>query len=286
MKPSKILFSIIFALIFTANIKTLTAQNIYANIGSGYGLNAASSTFGENYTTSISQQTRNTVKGSFGKGFCFGAGFGYMFNENFGTELGFNYLVGSKIDIKTSRTSDNPLSTTDMIDSYKASMLRIMPGIKITIGKNIKPYAKFGLVLGTFGKMTNNYSESINPPSPPIDSLINYRNSTIKYSKDFAFGFYGAFGIEFHLNSNMSLYAELLSINQSWAPGYSVMTIKNENGIDQLPSMSICDKETDYVKSITGNYITDVNSPSKAIKQYYPMSSFAINIGLHIFFGK
>jgi hypothetical protein len=250
------------------------AQRFYADAGLGWGFNAASSSFGENISNT--PLNYSLVKGSLGKGFPFGLKFGFMFNENISAELGIGYFIGSEITMTSTRDPQTYYYSVET-SSYKASMVRVMPGVKLTSGNKIKPYAKFGFAIGIFGNIIFN--------NDATGALIV--SQTYKYSGNLAMGYYGAFGIEYHLTDKISLFAEVMSINQSWAPGHSIITKYNMNGINQLASMPTSQKEIDYVNTITSADTTrNGNIPSKELKQYYPMSSLAINVGIHFTFGK
>lgn len=264
----------------TIGVQHLSAQGTYVNIGLGYGMNSASASRGYNQTTTSSISSTNTeVHGSYGKGFNFGATFGYMFSKNVGAELGINYLIGRPTKITY---TDNINSPADLqTDEFKVNMLRIIPSVVIAVGEGkMQPYAKIGLALGVMGKGTNNNTGKYG---------TNTSENTWEYNGGTAIGFASALGLKIG-GGNMAFFGEIAMINQSWAPAKKIQTKSTNNGVDQLAYMTINQKETDYVESYTYTNPNvsppDQNSPQQSSKLYLPMSSFGINVGLRIAFGK
>lgn len=272
MKKNQLLFSTAIAGTIALGIHCANAQEVYVNAGLGYGMNAASQTMP--YTVSLSSDTIAQVKGvhgSLGKGLNFGVSFGYMFNKNVGAELGINYLKGSPI--KSQYNDYTYIYTNLQTLTTKAIMLRIIPTIVITTSEGtFRPYAKIGLVMGVMGKATTIYTDNI--------GSYDYEE-TRESSGGIAIGFASNLGLKI-VGANMSLFGELAMINQSWAPTKNIMTESKFKGVDQLGSMTTYQKETNYVKSYTETTTPDQNSPRQNTKQYLPMSSFGINVGIRI----
>ncbi len=274
MKNKKLL--LMASLVFALSAEKTFAQGAYVNVGAGYGMSLASTSFGENATyPASSPSTHEGVKGSLGKGLNLGAGFGFMFNENVGAELGLNYLMGGKIE---STTTDNRLTPATVYKvSQKATMLRIIPSVVVSVGDGgAKPYAKVGLVLGMAGKITDDYNRT---------QGSNVTVETEEYTGGMAMGFASAFGVKIG-TGKMSFFAELGIIAQSWAPTKSVRTKYTIDGVDQLIGKPTSYMETNYVDSYTEPTTINTGSPKEKIKTYNPMSSVGVNVGLNISFGK
>ena len=73
----------VFVISFVAN--NLFSQEVFLSINTGYGIKAGSQSIGENVKQGLWYDRHELVSGSYGKGFNFGAAFGYMFNKNIGT---------------------------------------------------------------------------------------------------------------------------------------------------------------------------------------------------------
>ncbi|HKR03682.1 MAG TPA: outer membrane beta-barrel protein [Bacteroidia bacterium] len=246
------------------------AQGAYVTAGMGYNLAAGSMVIGYNTTengfTGISQ---TAVSGSLGKGISFGAGFGYMFSKNVGAELGFSYLSGSTYKFTYTHIEDFSGESFTSTSKIKGKMIRLTPAIKITAGEKLRPYVKFGVVIGILPKAEEEGSST---------DLIFGLNSTDKYSGGTSIGWMGALGLDFNLSSMFSIFLEVSTINQSWSPGkdeYTRPDIDYSNGYP-IP----------VVKSGTTTYVeTDTGKPDEQSKGYIPFSSLGVHTGIKISFG-
>jgi len=289
------------------------AQGAYVNIGAGFGFGDGSME-GSNFVNAeadgvTTQDTETAVFGSLGSGINFGAGFGYMFNENFGAELGVNYLIGRQF-ITTSEYNETAtvagsggggsITVTEndkSTEAMSANLLRINPSfVLVGNGDKIKPYAKFGVMLG-FGKAkltgteTGSYSNGT--------STDTYEDvGTAEWSGGIGFGFSGALGAAYGLSDKMSLFAEMNINNMSWAASTSVLTSYTETETDAsgttttdyLTGATVYQLETNYVDEITPSSNTGSNpnqsdtSPRDELKSKVGLGSVGINIGLKISF--
>jgi hypothetical protein len=278
----------VFAMSLFAN--NLSAQGVFVKINAGYGFGLGMQSWKTNTTkntTSTTMEYTSTTENinlSLGKGLNFGATFGAMFSKNVGGELGLNYLIGAKTTCQSIESQTAilliPAFTTTDEQSISASMFRINPSIIVASGsKEIEPYAKLGLVIG-IGSVT---LERISTTTLNSDKT----EISEKYNGGIALGVSSALGINFNLNDNMALFGELNMINMSYAPTKSVYTKYSVDGIDQLPTMTIKDKETEYVDSYTHDSTaasTPDSQPDKKLKTKNPFGSLGINLGLKIKF--
>jgi len=250
---------------------SLFSQGAYININAGFGVGTSSQNLSGFYndTRQNNFTTREQVNVSLGKGINIGGGIGYMFNENIGVELGISYMIGGKTqskDIYTNGTTDYTISST---------MLKFNPSLVIATGfKNINPYAKIGVVVGS-GSIIYEYNDN--------DNGDIWLEKT-KYNGGIALGLSAGLGILFNINDNLSFFGELNMLNLSYAPTKGELTEASFNGADQLPAMTTKERQTDYVDSYTteqGNPSPDAQ-PNKLLKEKYPFGSLGLNIGLRI----
>lgn len=258
--------------VMTLATEAVKAQGAYVNVGVGYGFPLACQTLG----TNNSANSVEIVRGSLGKGFNAGAGFGYMFNENIGAELNLNYLIGGK----TTLTDNSSTTNEEDVQTTKGSMLRINPAIKVTFGETVKPYAKFGMVIGVAGKITETEEDHSGAPLLPMTTEIK-----TEYKGGVALGVSGALGLDFMLSDMFGIYAELGAIAQSYAPTKSEIVQADFNGADQLGNMTTRDRETEYSNDLPDDTGNDDNKPNQDLKFYSPFSSWGINVGVHLAFG-
>lgn len=270
MKNLKLLSLIlVFTCIFCGN--NLFGQGAYVNLHAGYGTNISSHNLFINSTHTSNSSTYERVNVSLGKGLNFGGAFGYMFNKNFGAELGFSYLLGGKstgLDDFVGGKRDYTLSS---------NMLRINPSLVISSGLDgVNPYAKFGLILGT---------GSINYEVVDSDDGNIYK-SKLKMDGGLAMGLNAAIGANFTFSDNMSLFGEINMINMSYAPTKGEIIEATYNGADELPNMTTFQKEIEFVESYTysNNNPPADSEPRTQLKQKHPFGSFGLNLGLRISF--
>jgi opacity protein-like surface antigen len=302
----------------------LHAQKLYVSAGAGYGLSIIKNTTnidqlrissgtdyitwdGTNTVESFTNYSKDEVKlikgtGSYGKGFQAGVTVGYMINDYLGAEVNVSYLFGSEIQKSKSTTirqsidiyTDlvNPLNdsvklytSSDIINgNSKASMIRLIPGIRITIPDwKVKPYIRLGLVIGLATKIESNTIYSFTATNVLNDnSEISY-----KYTGGTSIGFAGGLGASIEVIKNLSVYADAGIITQTWCPKKSVMTKCNNNGVDILDQFPVVEKETEFVNGYTNDFSTpyDNTIPTKATKVSFPFSTIGFSVGLTYSFG-
>jgi opacity protein-like surface antigen len=321
-RPALIRFAL--TIIITITALQLSAQKLYVSAGGGYGLSIIKNTTNINKTivhSSIIYSTWdgistvesnnvhwiNEVKlfkgtGSYGKGFQTGVTVGYMINDYLGAEVNICYLFGS--EIQESRTTTfrrsgiiytdlvNPAnnitdftSFSDLTDNKsKASMLRIIPGMRITFPDwKVKPYLKVGLVIGVACKLGKNTVYSIS--NEPADTSAV--EETYKYTGGTSLGFAGGLGASMEVIKNLTVFAEAGVILQNWCPQKSVMTKYIDGGVDKLDQLTVAAKETEYVESYTTDYSVPIDNtvPTKATKVSFPFSTVGFTVGLTYSFG-
>lgn len=272
-----IVISIILAGLFANRIYS---QGLYVKINSGYNASSSQQNLGDfyNYTANEELYTYEPMAVSLGKGMNLGANIGYMFNSKFGIDLGLSYLIGGKSTFQTIyyRTDDQEFYE----DVFSSKMLRVSPSfIFVADLLKINPYAKFGLVIG-MGKITHDYTYM-------FDSNGTFDATDVEeLSGGLALGLTAGIGALYNLTGNISLFGEINMINMSWAPEKGKLIESITNGEDQLPSLSVEEKETIFVDKLTRPYMyqTDPNKPRENLKMHFPFGSFGVNFGLRIGF--
>ncbi len=235
------------------------AQGFHVSVNAGYGLGAGTQLIGYNYTSAGPTSSYEGVYGSLGEGFKFGASAGYMFNENFGAELGLSYWLGKSLE--------TTFKTTSVTQSSKWSSWGIVavPSVVISADtKPINPYARFGLVLGL-----------LNPKNETSRSETgNNLEAVTEDHGGFAVGFAGALGILVPTGSTVDFFAEVVLYSVSHSPSKYEITKYNVNGVDQLSSLS--HKEVDYKE----NFSSGDQNVTMAVRR--PYSSIGLAVGVRI----
>lgn len=264
---------------------SVQAQGPYAGVSATYGFPVAGNVLGHVFSEDISANTGSyeNVKGSFGSGMTVGSYFGYMFNPNFGFEIGASYLWGKTYKFK-SNTDYSSGNYNHETDEVSASTFRVSPAVRISFGEGkLHPYLRCGMTAGLFNKMVDNYTEnSLSPPASNPD--ITERR--LELTKGTSIGFTGALGLDYLFSGNVYLFAEVTNYTISWGPGKGEFTKSVYNGTDMLPGMDISEKEFEFTDKTERTSTTDPNSPTVALKTYFPMSSIGLTMGVHFAFGK
>ena len=272
MKKSKQILVLIGLAISTC-FTSLQAQGLYVNVNAGYGLQMSSQNIAYyafyNQASASGSFTREQINVSFGKGLNFGAGLGYMFNENIGAELGVSYLLGGKSlahDTYTGGYTDHTLY---------ARFLRLNPSLILSAGSgSISPYVKMGVLFG-MGSITYIYDDY-------DDGDLTYQ--TEKLNGGIGFGLTSGIGANYSLSEMISLFGELNMVNMSYAPQKGEITEFTNNGVNILPDLTTKQKETEFLKEYTtsaSNPIPD-SQPSQTLRQKMPFGSIGLNIGVKV----
>ncbi len=311
MKP--ICLSACLFLAFFFNLFSVEAQGTYLGIDAGYGFPASKQLLTADVTSktntytnpgssgSTTSVTNQSAPYSMGKGINAGLFGGYMLTKNLGIELGVGYLMGlstsqtTETDKLTSNTVATPGSSTNSTDisttSFKGSMLRLIPGVRVQFGNGkIHPYASAGLIVGVLGSITK---ETVDNNSLTISNSTSNTSNTNddiwKYSGRISMGFHGALGVTYLFTQKLGFFAELTSCFQTYSPGKALHTVSTTNGKDNLAIDTENLKETDYSSSYTSTTGTGIptatGSPAQALYQVFPFSSVGLTVGLHLAFG-
>ena len=246
----KAVSAILFVLFASAFSNQIVAQGFSLGINTGLAVSPGNTVL---YTFSTLSSVENE-KGTYGEGFPIGITAGYMFNDHFGADLSFSYLIGNKRDFSQSYSFGGASFTSTT--TLNSSIVRIMPGVKVSAGSDLKvsPYGRFGLVAGLSPKVTQ-------------DTKDDTGELNVEVSGGSTLGWYGAFGVGFQLTDNLTLNTELLLINQSWGPDKATVTDEDGNVTvvnfaDEVPS----------------------SGAEQTLKEYVPFSSIGLNIGLQFSF--
>tara|TARA_R110001592_G_scaffold363293_1_gene683362 strand:- start:23121 stop:23948 length:828 start_codon:yes stop_codon:yes gene_type:complete len=252
------------------------AQDFYASISAGYNTSFGTSNLTAfdfyNYKEVGTKITEEQVNISLGKGLSINGLVGYSFNKHIGAELGFSYLIGGET------TANDQYDNESVEYTFSSNMLRIIPTLVVSSGlKDIDPYAKFGLIMGS-GSVTYGVSSDFDG---------NIAVNTIKMDGGIAFGLNAAIGANYELKENLLLFLEINTINMSYAPTRGELIEATFNGVDELSDYTTSEKEVEFVDSYTFDFagpFPPESEPSKALKQRLPFSSIGINLGLRVNF--
>ena len=273
MKPLKLL---LMAAAFSLIAQPLFAQGLYLKAHTGYGLGSGkqsleSAVFNfKNVTSTDNTSSSEQIFLSLGDGLRFSGAVGYLFNENIGAELAVSYLLGAE---KTANSRLDNFTTRE--DRMSATMLSIIPTLVVQTGREgLNPYAKIGLVVGQ-GKVTLEFDQESNGTQT---------NREWEFEGGTALGLQASIGALYSIGPKMSLFGEVSMTSLSYTPTKGTLVKATLDGTDELPSLTIREKEialSNSITSVSGTPPSD-DEPAKALEESLPFGSIGLNIGIRI----
>lgn len=249
---------IVLAAIFTLNI---SAQKMYVGASFSYQLPGTKWAIGQKVTS----DTKTNLYGSMGAGMRPALRFGYMFNDNFGAELGLGYFLGSKVTLSDKNTQ------TDGVVMQTATAKFMSASLQTVFRTSFGIYSKIGLYLPVSGSTFIEYDQKIATSHIVQNYELKGRMTT---------GFMGTIGYAYTLNDKIDLYLEAEYIGMKIYKKYSTMTAFTVNDVDQLPSLKKYSIETEFVDELPTAAQTDMNVAKKDLTSATQYSSFGFNLGL------
>ena len=253
------------------------AQKFYLRGGGGIALSTAAS---DNYsynTQSGSATIATSKRGGIGTGLPFVLAGGYKLSDHFGFELGVDYFCGFSLG-----SENNYLNTAGSgytSDSkWHGQMLSIVPAFVMSFPMDkLKPYARIGLKFGVMNNVISQEQEVIDLTSSTDEIQIK--------SRDYggvAIGAQAALGTDLVLNKLLSLFGEIQLDGITYSPKHGKYTEYIKNGIDQLGSMPISEKEWNYVKEAAFSNTGPADQPRDVITRNYTFGNVGLLIGVKV----
>jgi len=256
------------------------AQKFYLDLKGGYGFPLASQSIA--VTDGSSKTQDNLVKGTFGKGMNLGLGFGMMVTNQMGLEIGTSYFNSATIKSHDDYNSGG----SHFMEEYEfsSSIIRITPALRLTTtNEHVNAYARIGCVIGV-----NGYYEEKIKAAAYFSNPQGFNQSvelTQEYKGRVSTGFSGSLGLSYNATQTFSIFIEGNGIAHSWAPKQGEITEFKEDGYDQLNSLSVSEREVEFVNEVTETSNPPLDEPTKSLKMYVPLSAIFINVGIQLRFG-
>lgn len=268
-KRSAILFFIFFF--------SITAQTqIYIGASCGYHLPAL-----KEYLANLDEQfadgsgVNKRITSSFGKGIQPEFTIGYQKDSALSFEIQSAYLLGSTIRMNNIYIGNGIYGYFPPADNI-ASMIRISPAVKFSIGKKIfNYYLLAGPVIGIGTK-----TELI------VDNPYGYGTNTqirAVYDGGISWGVRSSAGLEWKITPGISAHCRFDGIFQNWSPEHYKINSYSIDGTDQLPLLDNYYKEAYFSEKISGTAYAD--QPRHSMKFSLPFSSYGISLGISYRFG-
>lgn len=283
------------------NITTDDSNKFYFRVSGGYSFETGKTEFNNadpNELTGIKQSTDVTVSadgstvnvkplnGTAGAGLKANITAGYMFNPYIGAELGVSYFHGDKTMIGRLRS---PQAISEA-NTYLRGV-DVAPGIFLTPNfKTLNPYARMGLIVPVAGKLTiETMATQPNGGGAGTDIMVEAKSEV---TSRFSVGYFGALGVNYPINDNLSIFGEVeiknLSIKSKSAEITEYATKAVTNGQSQLvPGQQLADlpvyeKKFDFSDDYHQSTTTapNQNAPRQIPTQFVNVSGTGINIGV------
>lgn len=224
MKKQNFIFTVILCFLATsltyAQDDSGSSKKFHVRVDIGYGFGAGvNSSVGETTLESLGSEitnagspdaTQSNIYGSYGKGLNATLSFGHKFNDFFGAEMGFSYLMGSSQQTKDISTSTGVF---DKSETY-TRQFRLKPALIFEAGKGkIVPFSRMGLVIpvagASYGERDSNNPAGLSAAVPLLyPNAVAFRGES-KAKGKFGIGFEGGVGARFNLSDNMAVSGEL-----------------------------------------------------------------------------
>jgi long-subunit fatty acid transport protein len=249
-------------------------QKWYIRIALGGGVSTSSSfDLLYDYDNSGGSKSVSVHPVGIGNGFCAAVGFGYWFSKYVGVEVAVNHFLGLPVE---GDSVVHLMGATQANVKVAGSLLSVIPSVVISAGLDkINPYARFGLLVGVWPRITTQYTQENSTVNPPTSLTINNQ-----YYGGLSLGYQAAGGVTFSMSKLISLFAELQFSHSTWSPSYSEITKYDVNGEDKLSTLLPYQKQVNFVdkKYITGT--VDMSQPKEELRKTIPFSTAAIMFGI------
>jgi opacity protein-like surface antigen len=255
--------------VIEAKIAETSRFFLEADMGFAFGTHAEIFT---QTTTSTANETTNeitdAIKARLGTGLPMGIGGGYMFNKNFGVELGVEFFQGLNAKIVNSINGDE---TKKLIS---APHLGVIPMVVAQIQEgNVIPYVKLGIDIGVINDLEVRTSDA----------------TSQKLTRDYgglSLGVKAAAGVEFPLSQLISLFVEVDAKQFSYSPMHGKVVKYTVNGQDAMSTLTTQESKWDYVKSINSSDPKSADEPAKLLRETHSVDNVGLELGVRFSLGK
>jgi len=241
-------------------------------------------------SSSVSLRNYDAVKGSYTSGISTGGFLGYYLNENISFEAGISYLFANEVSYSSNHSYisissfGSTTNITDNIDyKVKLKLINVYPAVKFSLpNKFVTTFIRTGFLYG-ISSMTQDITEI-------QTGSTNQTNDDSRLTTLNSYGIFNSIGIEKKFAEHFKIFAEWTFRYQTFSPIKDSYTKSNINGVDQLPTMTVSQKETEYVDSYSTSSSSsgptvDPNQPRKSIAYKQTFNSMGLQVGIIYEFG-
>jgi hypothetical protein len=183
-------------------------------------------------------------------------------------QLDAAYLNGKKNALNTMN------GTSYLNANFYSRFYDVSPMIRFTATEiKIKPYVAVGPIFG-FGKFYRDADLG-------TTGATNTTTSRREYKGSFAFGSKAELGVQLQ-EGKITYYVQLTAISMGYSPTSSELTSYFSNSSNLLSALTVAQKKSVYVNSVTSSGTVDPNQPTPILKSSYNFDSFSLNVGVMI----
>jgi hypothetical protein len=262
--------------------------------------------------TNDKDSTYKPIRGSFGKGMNFTIGFGYMINRYFGVDLGISYLQSSAInctqvhqmylpDPNVAGGFDSTGAYLNCKISAKAIGVSLSPSIVVAAavpGWKVYPYARFGLSMPIWGKLTDHITIDIDSAFASKQGLVNYVSKdpyylgkhtdiTFETAGTVSLGINGALGVIYEPLPFLKVFAEVNGQYLNTRAKSAEITKWDADGVSKIADRGIYRTQFTFVDQLSntsnnGNFNPNIDKtkPKEDIRPIGPFSNLGFNVGV------
>lgn len=255
------------------------AQHAFLKISGGYALPTTTSESGvlQNMGGNGQPTSIGNVRSELGSGVPLSVRAGYMITNHVGADIGFNYLVGNRVNLNSINAGNESLTVHG-----QTRQSRLNPAIIFSTGSDLilSAYSRLGLVLPLGGVTTldTNVSGAFTTEGFSI-------SQTEEIQGRINVGFSGAMGAQYHLYERMHIFAEVEAIHLGISRGSGEITRFRVADQDALETLPLYSRQTNYVNQLTptsNNNDINPNSNQNEPRDVLTSTTFFNSIGLNI----
>lgn len=277
------------------------SQQFYFRVSAGYSFESGKTEFNDadpNGLTGIMQSTDVTINadgssarvkslnGTVGAGVKASITAGYMFNPYIGSELSVSYFHGDKTMIGRLRSPQAISEENTYLRGFD-----VAPGIFLTPNfQTLNPYARLGLIIPIAGELNiETTARKANGGGSGTDIMVEAKSEV---KSRFSVGYFGALGLNYPINDNLSIFGEVeiknLSIKSKSAKITEYTTTAITDGQSQLvpgqqlEDLPVYEKQFEFSDDYSQSTTTAPNQdePRKIPTQFVNASGTGINVGV------
>ena len=277
-----------FSILVCCLIQFAFAQGVYLNGGLGYAIPIGGQALGTDLlVTESGEFTEKNITGTFGSGIPVKLTGGIMTGKHLGFELSGSFFRGTQL--RTGHAVVEGALGAENERQGKASVLSVCPSIVVKTESEdaINFYGRAGFIIPLWSQLvsTSLLKEDVSGDSQ-FDNEVFSKTVT---RGGVALGVAGGVGITLPVSDKLGLFFELEGVQLKVPVSSSEMTVYTRNDIDELGSLTVSDKEVNFVKQLNQNSNIQSNPdfstdrPLESLVWRYDTGYLGINLGFSVF---